>query len=239
MAKKERVKTELRYLLAIHDGTERNSSGYVEVAEVGKGYISPFKRVTKTGFRNIKKLLVKYEIEEDKGIINFNEIIPSNLLYTDGKSILIWLHKAKTTKLNYKREFNTVKMPHLVFFANRRQLKVFAVKTMKITENTKLFVPMLTNLSSVSHGSVCMGNSIEFHYNNMKSISEWISYYENAFFGSEFNSDYYSSLNIKIDGVNDADSYWRHLFTTKKIPLHETKFTLKNLINERSAFFAQ
>lgn len=236
MDKKETTKTKLRYLLAIHDGVERNSAGYVEIAEVGNHYIGPFKPVKKAGLIKFKKLIDKYQPDETRGIFNFKAMIPSNLLFTDGINVMIWSCKSAKRKLNYKGDFIEVNIPNLIFLTSLNKLSVFAVKVNSITENTKLFIPAFTNLSSISIGRVCMGNSIGYNFDT-KTFKQWMDHYENAFFLSEFNSDYFSHL--KNNKFTNADEYWEYIFKTKKIPLIETDLTLKKIINEYSTFFTE
>ena len=115
-------------------------------------------------------------------------IFPQKLLHYQILNLeprLIWYIPAGYYSLKFSKDLNIPDgqcyLPTLVFKLSKGVLSVFAVKSNKPTESTKLYVAPFHNV--FSGGNVCMGSAKVDKANDILHIME---NYEEAFFNSKF-----------------------------------------------------
>ena len=119
-------------------------------------------------------------------------------------------------------------LPAMLWFANKRSLKIFALSSnRRPTEKTHLFYAPFFNV--YVDGNVCMG-TVDVNIQNSNSLEEFTTKWEDYFFNS-----YFSHLMNEHNPINgNCVNLWKSLINTEKqFPkeaLKQANRTLKNLL---------
>lgn len=176
------------------------SKSYIEHYEIitvdGKQMLSEGKPLTKKSLKNMLDLV----LTSDKSMFaTVNKLLPENVLFYDprpGKLKLMWYNKASVQVLHgINKNPAKAKLPAFLFVLNDDLLSIYAMKTgsKRPDLKTPLFHAPLPNV--YKEANVCMGNvkkpslTIE--------ISDLISSWEKAFWGSEFTNHLYDEAVLK------------------------------------------
>lgn len=205
---------------------------YIEISDIeikkNQAFISPPRPVRKETMLGLAKAFAVQELD----IINFQSIIPENVLYFSnnlGSTKLIWYSKPALKSLFFTDKLHikdgTANVPGLIFYVWNKELKVFAVKQ-KPNLKTQLYKAPFHNVSD--DGKVCLG-SVKIT-EKFKYAEDIIKAYETAFWNSKFSETHGTPVKGNINTL------WKELINSKdKFPLTsliKSNFKLSNLINE-------
>lgn len=176
------------------------SKSYIEHYEIidvdGKQMLSEGKPLTKKSLKNMLDLV----LTSDKSMFaTVSKLIPENILYYDprpGKRKLIWFEKASLRVLHgINKNPVKAKLPAFLFVLNDDLLSIYALKTAgrRPDLKTPLFHAPLPNV--YKEGNVCMGN-VKKPVSTIE-ISDLITSWQKAFWGSEFTNHLYDDKVLK------------------------------------------
>jgi PRTRC genetic system protein B len=167
------------------------------------------KPLKESTLRQLASALVK----EKTSYFRCKSSVPKNLIYFDCKpsaNQLIWFVKGKRTYLHFNKRLNIpsgeADTPNLIFHLDKRELRVFAVKTSRPSMNTKLYQAPFHNVNG--EGRVCIGNA-KFELKS-SYFDDVMNTYEKVFWKTEF-SEVHSQK-----GKLDLNQFWKHLVTAKE-----------------------
>ena len=224
--------------LVFYQTDSPNSGAYVEYFDMDKNGnpINAHPLTVKEAQKLSKSLNIQKQ-EKDKKFLKPKGIIPSNILYTNSTELsqnekVVWFTKAQKKDLFFVEDLNIpngkANVPPLLWVANRRSLKIFALKSnIRPSENTPLFHAQFFNI--YQDGRVCMG-TVDVNIAHSASLEEFTKSWENYFFNSYFSHLMNEHNPIKGNCVN----LWKNLVETKEVFPKELLITnnktLKNLL---------
>ena len=222
--------------LVFYQTDERNKDTYVEYFDMDKkGNPINAHPLSETEAETLAKALtVKTKKEKSQDFLKPNRILPTQILHinpSENGSVL-WYTKSMKRQLYFTENLEipngTAEVPAMLWFANKRSLKIFALaNNRRPTEKTELFYAPFFNV--YEDGNVCMG-TVGVNIQNSNSIEEFIKKWEDYFFNS-----YFSHLMNEHNPINgNCVSLWKSLINTDKpFPkeaLKKANRTLKNLL---------
>lgn len=183
---------------------------------------------------NVLAKSLKIDEEIEKAFLKSKGILPHNILQINPsqKGSVIWFTKAQQRQLYFVKNLEIpngkVKVPAMLWIADREKLSVFAVMNDKRpTEKTPLYHAPFFNV--YSDGDVCMG-TVDIRIQKSASVEEFIEQWEHYFFNSYFS--HLVGNHNPIQG--NLVSTWKNLMDTNdSFPvevLKKTNKTLKNLL---------
>ncbi len=154
-------------------------------------------------------------------------IIPENLIRYNNNNLnpeLTWIVPAGKRYLYFSKdmpESGLYPCPALLCIANKKELKVFALKTNSRQIKTLYYAPF-PNI--YPDGRVCTGNAqLKI---NLKTFSSFQTSWENIFFNSVFT--HWMAFNTKITATNTSELY-ASLINTEQFPVEELICYKKNI----------
>jgi PRTRC genetic system protein B len=154
-------------------------------------------------------------------------LIPKNVLSINQTGGILWKCPANKRTIKTVQRFHNIdgiaSYPHLIFAYNDSKLRVYAVKTLKIENNTDLYISPFWNV--YNDGSVCMGSASlkGVEKKSYDSLQEKIDDIETIF----FNSPYSHHLGHSAQALknNSLDQQWKDLIENpkKRFPTNELK----------------
>jgi PRTRC genetic system protein B len=217
-------------------GQEEN---YVEIADfvrTSDGYrMLPGKPITKTGAEQIAKSLSTCSAASLRPMEG--TLIPSNVLSFSGGSspMVLWVVKEQTLACSFHENLNipvsSVRYPNILFQVKNSELFVYAVKAEVPSLTEELYSLPLPNIHQ--NYRVCLGDAdvnepSEYLQNFMKQ-------FEDAFFGSEFNT--YHGAERGYAGIN-VNEFWKRMgqamtfdySVLRPITIRKKPLTVKDLL---------
>lgn len=181
------------------------------------------------------KDIIHHVKDENYKELNFNGLIPKNILYCSQSSTInnhhfIWSINSTIKKLMFLKKLGITSkehlIPNLIFSLKDRKLQVFAVKTMNIKTRTPLYTVPLPNI--MSNNTICFGSARLDKNFTPTTINELIKSYEDLFFKS-----FFTEMNFKIKSKIDPIDFWNNQDLNKKFDnsiLKNTSYTLNDLL---------
>ena len=202
--------------LVFYQTDERTPNTYVEHFEMDKNG-NPINAHPLTE-REAKALAKSLNIDEekDRSFLQSKEILPTHILRLNPSEngSVIWYTKAGKRQLYFSENLEipngTAEVPALIWLANKRSLKIFALSSnRRPTEKTSLFYAPFFNV--YENGNVCMGTVI-IDIQNSASVEEFTEKWEAYFFNS-----YFSHLMNEHNPINEnCVNLWKSLVGTEK-----------------------
>lgn len=220
--------------LVFYKSNERNQNVYVEHFDMDiNGNPINAHPLTVNESKNLSKALtLNLKKEKSMQFLKPQGILPTNVLHLNvgEKASLIWFTKQRRQQLyfinNLEIPNGTAEVPALVWFANKKSLRLFAVKiNSRPSENTLLFNAPFFNV--YQNGVVCMG-TVDVNIRKSASLEEFMKCWEDYFFNS-----YFSHLMNGHNLINgNCVSLWKSLINTdKQFPKNVLKKTNLKLID--------
>ena len=223
--------------LVFYQTDERNKETYVEYFDMDKSGrpINAHPLTEREAETLAKALIVKTQKEKNQDFLKPKGILPTHILQINPNAengSAIWYTKSMKRQLYFTENLEisngTAEIPAMLWFANKRSLKIFALaNNRRPTEKTELFYAPFFNV--YEDGNVCMG-TVDVHIQNSTSLKEFTEKWEDYFFNS-----YFSHLMNEHNPINgNCVSLWKSLINTEKqFPkeaLKQANRTLKNLL---------
>jgi PRTRC genetic system protein B len=223
--------------LVFYQNEERNKEIYVEHFDMDSNG-NPINAHPLTNIEaktSAKALNLNTEKEEMQDFLKPISILPTNILYINpnkDKGNVIWYTKSKKRQLFFTENLEipngTAEVPAMLWFANKRNLTVFALSSnRRPTAKTTLFYAPFFNV--YENGNVCMG-TVNVDIQKSTSLEEFTEKWENYFFNSYFSHLMNEHNPVKGNCVN----LWKSLIhTDKTFPkevLKQTNLSLLKLL---------
>lgn len=218
-------------ITAYRDGQRYGATYYLEaqrIVEQGNIFIPmETKPLTKECLTGIANSVVSSSITS----FRCRNLIPQNLVYYSYETYsphFIWYVKAHSEYLYFherlKIKNGLTHVPNLLFNLNKHYLRVFAVKSTKITHKTKLYIAPFHNVST--DGRVCLGNAIS-SIQEFKSdyIDDLMNFYETLFWKTKFSENHNSPYNLEKLWNAKLEEFPKEILKPSRIRMHD-------LINE-------
>ena len=172
-------KYEPKGLLALYQ--TQNGESYMEFSKVIMGKISAFVPCRVNTLKSLVKNLHAQTTSEE------NELLPNGIIYLNRiENALAWIMPAKKIYLNFTEGFlpsDKYNIPNTLFYVIGEEVKVFALKSSNIKEDTQLYRALFPNVGT--DGTICFG-SAKLNISEC-STSVKIDRIKKAFFGSKFS----------------------------------------------------
>ena len=223
--------------LVFYQNDERNKDTYVEHFDMDENG-SPVNAhpLSEREAKELgKALTTKIQKEKIQDFLKPNGILSTRILQINPNAengSAVWYTKSMKRQLffieNLEISNGTAEVPAMLWFANKRSLKIFALaNNRRPTEKTELFYAPFFNV--YEDGNVCMG-TVDVNIQNSNYIEEFIEKWEDYFFNS-----YFSHLMNEHNPINgNCVNLWKSLINTDKpFPkeiLKNANRTLKNLL---------
>lgn len=190
---------ELKAIYLIYEDVV-SSNNYIETALVSNNTIKDFRPLSKRMLNDLRNSINMVKTEEDADLIDTrNQILPDNVIYHNGKNILIWKHPGGNKTILFENMKVDVIFPKLVFQLEVNSLFVYAYNG-KLKESTELRRILLPNFYDDCR--LCLGN-ISLNLNK-SSINFTMQRCESIFFDSKFSDHLF---NATLFGHKDVQSY--------------------------------
>ena len=223
--------------LVFYQNDERNIETYVEHFDMDKNGnpINAHPLTEREAETLAKALIVKTQKEKNQDFLKPKGILPTNILQINPNienGSVIWYTKSMIRKFYFTENLEipngTAEVPAMLWLANKRSLKIFALSSnRRPTEKTEFFYAPFFNV--YENGNVCMG-TVDVNIQNSNSLEEFTEKWENYFFNSYFSHLMNEHNPIKGNCVN----LWKSLINVDKpFPkenLRKANRTLKNLL---------
>lgn len=208
-------------------GNQRDSFKYIEKSKLANGSPIGFHPITANEIRGV---LGKINAAEN-GLIQCRGLFPKNILWMDiiqGDFKLLWYRPTMYQLVKFDKECNLknsiVKVPSLLFFATRTNIKVFAIKK-KPSMNTELYEAPFFNV--FADGRICMGD-VKINIPSITSFDEIIRLWETYFWSSQFTMSG-STATLKI--WQKLCKGYKEIYPLDKLKLHSKYKKLNSLIS--------
>ena len=220
--------------LVFYQSNERNKDTYVEHFDMDKNGnpINAHPLTERETQALAKALILNTKKEKSQEFLKPKGVLPTNILNinpSENGSVL-WYTKAGKRQFYFSENLEipngTAEVPALIWFANKRSLKIFALSSnRRPAEKTKLHHAPFFNV--YENGNVCMG-TVDVNIQNSTSLEDFTEKWENYFFNSYFNHLMNGHNPINGNCVN----LWKKLIKTGEIfPKEELKTTNKKKKN--------
>ena len=222
--------------LVFYKNDERNIETYVEHFDMDENGnpINAHPLTEREAKKLAKALATKTQRKKNQNFLKPKGVLPNHILHinpSENGSVL-WYTKSMNRQFYFTENLEIpngrVEVPAMLWFANKRSLKIFALaNSRRPTEKTELFYAPFFNV--YEDGNVCMG-TVDVNIQNSNYIEEFIEKWEDYFFNS-----YFSHLMNEHNPINgNCVSLWKSLINTEKpFPkeaLKKANRTLKNLL---------
>lgn len=222
--------------LVFYENSKENKAVYVEHFDMDRNgnLINAHPLSVKEASALTKAL--QTDKEKNNAFLRSKGVLPSNILHINHRgenASVVWFSKSQQRQLHFVNNLEIPSgkafVPSMVWKATKNNLSVYALASdRRPKENTKLHYAPFFNIHQ--DGKVCMG-TVNIEIKNSASVEEFITQWENYFFGSYFSHLLGSNSPVKGNCVN----LWKDLIHTgesfpKEVLKHCNK-TLKNLIS--------
>ena len=182
----------------------------------------------------VKALATKTQRKKNQNFLKPKGVLPTHNLHINPSEngSALWYTKSMKRQFYFTENLEIpngrAKVPAMLWLANQRSLKVFALpNNRRPTEKTELFYAPFFNV--YENGNVCMG-TVDVNIQNSNSLEEFTKKWEEYFFNS-----YFSHLMNEHNPINgNCVNLWKSLINTEKQFPKETlrtaNRTLKNLL---------
>ena len=222
--------------LVFYQNDERNKDTYVEYFDMNKNGnpVNAHPLTEREAKELLKALTINTQKEKNQDFLKPKGILPTHILHINPSEngSALWYTKSKKRQFYFTENLEIpngrAKVPAMLWLANQRSLKVFALpNNRRPTEKTELFYAPFFNV--YENGNVCMG-TVDVNIQNSNSLEEFTKKWEEYFFNS-----YFSHLMNEHNPINgNCVNLWKSLINTEKQFPKETlrtaNRTLKNLL---------
>lgn len=137
----------------------------------------------------IKSLKIKNATSYSKSKKGFRGLIPRNVLHYDPgitHPSIVWFVKGRERHIHIDKLAGTFHFPHLIFWIDRRKIKVYAVKSQDIDRNMMLYKAPFPNVFT-GH-NICWGTVRDKTFYN-HDFDLYMTNVEAGFFNSQFTTE--------------------------------------------------
>lgn len=168
-----------------------NGSGksYVEYADIHDGIIGTHQPLSIKDFQLLLNAVNVGENNKREIALGFKGLIPNNVLSFRTDAItpqLTWFVKSTYRNIYFKNIKGGFQYPHMVFSVRENELKIFGVKTSRLTPETKLFQLPFPNC--YGNGGMCWGTMRKANFMT-NDYDQLMKNMETVFYESNFTGD--------------------------------------------------